>query len=76
MDVAVLRVEYLNGNKENYNISTPEVDKIKIMEDRIIISFGKDLSTGKKKCKVIITENLTSYEISPCDERDLVASFG
>ncbi|MDP3065984.1 MAG: hypothetical protein Q8N08_04520 [Methanobacteriaceae archaeon] len=76
MDVAMLSVEYLNGNTELFDVTLPEVDVIKIMEDRIIISFAKDPSSGKKKCKVIITENLASYEISPCDERDLVASFG
>ncbi|MGZ4857118.1 MAG: hypothetical protein ACXVZU_01995 [Methanobacteriaceae archaeon] len=74
MDVGMLKVQYLNGEQESFDISTPNVDKIKIMGNMIIISFNTDPSTGKKKCKVIITENLSSYEISPCDVRDLISS--
>jgi hypothetical protein len=73
MDVGMLAVQYLNGEKETFDISTSNVDKIKIMEDRMIISFNKDLSTNKNKCKVIIINNLSSYEISPCDLQNLVA---
>jgi hypothetical protein len=76
MDVGMLAVQYLNGEQERFDISTSNVDKIKIMEDRIIISFNKDPSTNKNKCKVIITNNLSSYEISPCDLQNLVASSG
>jgi|GEM_PF-3537919 len=76
MDVGMLAVQYLNGEQETFDISTSNVDKIKVMEDRIIISFNKDPSTNKNKCKVIITNNLSSYEISPCDLQNLVASSG
>jgi hypothetical protein len=74
MDVGNLTVEYLNGEQETFDISTPDVDQIKVMGDRIIISFNKDPSTNKNKCKVIIIDNLISYEISPCDVQSLVVS--
>lgn len=76
MDVGMLTVQYLNGEQESFQISASDVDQIKVMEDRIIISFNKDPSTNKNKCKVIIIDNLSSFEISPCDVRDLVASSG
>jgi hypothetical protein len=76
MDVGMLTVKYLNGEQETFDISTPNVDKIKVMEDRIIISSNKDPSTNKNKCKVIITHNLSSFEISPCDLQNLVTSSG
>jgi hypothetical protein len=74
MDVGNVTVEYLNGEQETFDISTPDVDQIKVMGDRIIISFNKDPSTNKNKCKVIIIDNLISYEISPCDVQSLVVS--
>ena len=74
MDVGNLTVEYLNGEQETFDISTPDVDQIKVMGDRIIISFNKDPSTNKNKCKVIIIDNLISYEISQCDVQSLVVS--
>lgn len=76
MDVGMLTVQYLNGEKETFDISTTDVDKIKVMGDRIIISFNKDPSTNKNKCKIIIIDNLSSFEISPCDVQNLVASSG
>jgi hypothetical protein len=74
MDVGNVTVEYLNGEQETFDISTPDVDQIKVMGDRIIISFNKDPSTNKNKCKVIIIDNLISYEISQCDVQSLVVS--
>ena len=76
MDVGRLTVQYLSGKKETFDISTGEVDRIKVMEDRMIISFSKDPSTRRNLCKVIITDNLENYEISPCDLEGLVTSFG
>jgi hypothetical protein len=75
MDVGMLTVQYLNGNKESFDISHDDVDRIKVMEDRMVISFIKTASTPKNRCKVIITNNLASYEISPCDLEGLVTSF-
>lgn len=75
MDVGMLTVHYLNGESESFDISSGEVDRIKVMEDRMVISFNKDLSTQRNRCKVIITNNLSSYEISPCDLEGLVTSF-
>jgi hypothetical protein len=76
MDVGMLIVQYLNGEQETFDISTSDVDRIKILENRIIISFNKDPSTNKNKCKIIITKNLSSFEISPCDVQNLVSSSG
>lgn len=76
MDVGMLTVQYLNGEQESFDISNKDVDRIKVMEDRIVISFNKDPSTHRNRCKVIITDNLAYYEISPCDLEGLVASFG
>jgi hypothetical protein len=75
MDVGMLTVQYLNGKEESFDISSGEVDQIKVMEDRMIISFNKDPSTHRNRCKVIITNNLSSYEISPCDLEGLITSF-
>lgn len=75
MDVGKLTVYYLNGKEESFDISSGEVDRIKVMEDRMVISFNKDSSTQRNRCKVIITNNLSSYEISPCDLEGLIASF-
>ena len=75
MDVGMLTVQYLNGNEESFDISHDDVDRIKVMEDRMVISFSKTSSTPKNRCKVIITSNLASYEISPCDLEGLIASF-
>lgn len=75
MDVGMLTVYYLNGKEESFDISSGEVDRIKVMEDRMVISFNKDSSTQRNRCKVIITNNLSSYEISPCDLEGLIASF-
>jgi hypothetical protein len=75
MDVGTLTVKYINGEEETFAISTGNVDRIKVMGDRMIITFSKDPSTRRNKCKVIITDNLTSYEISPCDIEGLVTSF-
>ena len=72
----MLTVQYLSGEKESFNISNKDVDIIKIIGDKILISFNKDPSTGRNMCKVIITNNLASYEISPCDLESLVASSG
>jgi hypothetical protein len=76
MDVGMLNVRYLNGDQEAFDISDPNVDRIKVMEDRVVISYIKDSSTNKNKCKIIISDNLASFEISPCDLEGLVASFG
>jgi hypothetical protein len=76
MDVGMLTVQYLSGKKETFDISTEDVDRIKVMGDRMIISFSKDPSTRRNMCKVIITDNLENYVISPCDLEGLVASFG
>ncbi|HOI40342.1 MAG TPA: hypothetical protein PL168_06395 [Methanobacterium sp.] len=76
MDVAMISVQYLNGEKESFDVSNPEVDVIKIIGDKILISFNKDPDTHRNRCKVIITDNLSSYEISPCDLESLVASSG
>jgi hypothetical protein len=76
MDVGMLNVQYLDGKEESFDISTPNVDKIKIMENRIIISFNKDPDTNKNKCKIIIIDNLSSFEISPCDLQNLLSSSG
>ncbi len=75
MDVGMLRVQYQNGTEESFDISSTDVDRIKVMEDRMVISFNKDPSTGRNRCKIIITDNLASYEISPCDLEGLIASF-
>lgn len=75
MDVGMLTVQYQNGTKESFDISSAEVDQIKVMEDRMVISFNKDPSTHRNRCKVIITNNLSSYEISPCDLEGLIVSF-
>jgi hypothetical protein len=75
MDVGMLTVQYLNGNEESFDISHDDVDQIKVMEDRMVISFRKTKSNPKNRCKVIITCNLSSYEISPCDLEGLIASF-
>jgi hypothetical protein len=75
MDVGMLTVQYLNGNEESFDISHDDVDQIKVMEDRMVISFRKTKSNPKNRCKVIITGNLSSYEISPCDLEGLIASF-
>jgi len=75
MDVGMLTVQYQNGKEESFDISSAEVDQIKVMEDRMIISFNKDPSTNRNRCKVIITNNLASYEISPCDLEGLIVSF-
>ncbi|AUB56027.1 hypothetical protein BK008_00495 [Methanobacterium sp. MZ-A1] len=75
MDVGMLTVQYLNGKEESFDISSSEVDQIKVMEDRMVISFNKDPSTRRNRCKVIITSNLSSYEISPCDLEGLISSF-
>jgi len=75
MDVGMLTVYYLNGKEESFDISSGEVDRIKVMEDRMVISFNKDSSTQRNRCKVIITNNLSSYEISPCDLEGLITSF-
>lgn len=74
MDVGMLVVKYLNGDQETFDISTSHVDTIKVMENRIIISFNKDPKTNKNKCKIIIIDNLTSFEISPCDVQNLLSS--
>lgn len=76
MDVGMIRVQYLSGEKESFDVSSPEVDVIKIIGDRILISFKKDPDTHRNRCKVIITDNLSNYEISPCDLESLVASSG
>lgn len=75
MDVGMLTVQYQNGKEESFDISSAEVDRIKVMEDRMVISFNKDSSTHRNRCKVIITNNLSSYEISPCDLEGLITSF-
>ena len=75
MDVGMLIVHYLNGDEESFDISHDDVDQIKVMEDRMVISFRKTKSNPKNRCKVIITDNLSSYEISPCDLEGLIASF-
>ena len=75
MDVGMLTVQYQNGTEESFDISSNDVNRIKVMDDRMVISFNKDPSTRRNKCKVIITGNLASYEISPCDLEGLVASF-
>lgn len=75
MDVGMLTVQYQSGKEESFDISSAEVDRIKVMEDRMVISFNKDPSTHRNRCKVIITNNLSSYEISPCDLDGLITSF-
>lgn len=75
MDVGMLTVQYQSGKEESFDISSAEVDRIKVMEDRMVISFKKDPSTHRNRCKVIITNNLSSYEISPCDLDGLITSF-
>ena len=76
MDVGMLTVQYLNGDLETFDISDINIDRIKVMEDRIIICFLKDSSTNKNKCKIIITDNLASFEIAPCDLEGLISSMG
>ena len=75
MDVGMLTVQYQSGKEESFDISSAEVDRINVMEDRMVISFNKDPSTHRNRCKVIITNNLSSYEISPCDLDGLITSF-
>lgn len=75
MDVGMLTVQYLNGTQESFDLSSNEVERIKVMEDRMVINFNKDPSTHRNRCKVIITNNLASYEISPCDLEGLITSF-
>lgn len=72
----MLKVQYLNGDHETFDISDPAIDKIKVMEDRMIISYMKDSSTNKNRCKIIISDNLASFEISPCDLEGLIVSLG
>jgi hypothetical protein len=76
MEARVISVKYLDGEEETFDISTSEIDRIVILRGRIIISLCMDPQCRKKSCKVIITGNLLSYEISPCDEKELVASLG
>ncbi|OPY26844.1 MAG: hypothetical protein A4E27_00666 [Methanobacterium sp. PtaU1.Bin242] len=76
MDVGMITIQYLNGEQETFEISTANVDQIKVMEDRIIICFNKDPSANKNKCKIIIIDNISSFDISPCDVQSLVASSG
>jgi hypothetical protein len=75
MDVGMLTVQHINGKEESYDISDENIDRIKVMEDRMVIIFTKNPLNKRNKCKVIITDNLASYEISPCDLEGLVASF-
>jgi hypothetical protein len=75
MDVGKISLKYMDGNEESF-VCGQEVSKIKIMADRIIVIFCDEPTCRKKSCKVIITTNLQSYTLSPCDERDLMSAFG
>ncbi len=75
MDVGKISVKYLDGNEESFSITDSEVDKIKILADRIVVILCDESSCRKKNCKVIITDNLQNYTISPCDEANLMSTF-